>query len=90
MTMKYKIFSYNDKPSVVYIEDGKNITKFSEDKESDEFFKEWVPRARKEGFKVNLEEVSTGWNYYTSEEGDYAKDKEKVAKILKGFGYDAP
>ena len=72
------------------MEDGDNLMQFSSDKEDDKFFTEWVKSARKAGDKPNLESVSSGWNYYTREEGDYAKDKEKVAKVIKDFGYDAP
>lgn len=88
--MKYRIFKLNDEPTVVYVEDGKNLMQFSADKNNDEFFKGWVTTARDAGQTVNLESVSSGWTYYTFEDGDYAKDKAKVAKIIKGFGHDAP
>ena len=88
--MEYRIFSFEDEPSVVFVQDGETLMQFSSDKEDDKFFTEWLKSARKEGNKVDIEWVSTGFTYYTSEKGDYAKDKAKVAKIIEGFGYDAP
>jgi hypothetical protein len=88
--MNYIMFSYEDTPTVVFIQDGSEMYQFSKDKEGDIFFKNWATSMREEGETVNLDSVRTGWTYYTSEDGVYEDNKDKIGKVIEGFGYDAP
>lgn len=84
------MFSYNDEPTVVFVENGKDIMRFSINKEDDAYHKEWLKEARDAGNTVTIEDMGTGWTYYTSESGTYEDSKDKISKIIEGFGYDAP
>jgi hypothetical protein len=84
------MFSYNDEPAVVFVENGKELMRFSTDKEEDTHHTEWVGMMREAGRSVTLEDMKTGWTFYTSEDGTYEDNKNKISKVIEGFGYDAP
>lgn len=88
--MKYKLFLFNGKPAVVFIENENSVSRYSDDKEEDKFFSEWIKKAKEEKIETGLEDVTTGFSYYTLEHGKYESDKSRVDSVLKDFGYDAP
>lgn len=79
---------------LVYIDFGGTIKQYSSMKDDDQWFNSWYEKLKADNEPkefLKMERVAAFADTYEIEEGEYSgAGKEKVDKLLKKFGYDAP
>jgi hypothetical protein len=79
---------------LIYIDFGDIVKQYSDSKNSDSWFNTWYENFKKENpskEELKMERVASVSDTSSVEIGEYSGTaKEKVDKILKEYGYDAP